>query len=246
MKTIQRFFGVFALLSISSTASAEETDLTSNEQQLYGNHTGRVTLGGFFGSGTAISLAGGSATAPGKQLDFTNSGGDLGFDWGFFGNQTMFKTHLGGEVSTSLGFRGGQKLDSGVQTDGGIAFRLDAAFSYGVLHGDIGVPARLTFLVGPGFTYDPDYVGTDTYAYLLLGMRGGVRIGDTTDAHLQYVYVPGTGSSDYLIREHRLEGAINFGPLAAGVRYQRQSVTTSDEKLNAVSPRLGAFIGYAF
>lgn len=240
MNTYRNIFGVLALLSTVSSSAFAEKDLTESEQKLYGNHTGRVTVSGFIGSGDDLTRAGNLGKG------YSTGGGDIGFDWGMFGNQTKFKTHLGGEVSTSLGFRGGRTFDDGTTTDGGLAFRVDGAFSYGVAHGDLGLPVRLTFFTGPGFTYDPDYVAEDNYAYLLLGFRGGVRVGETTDLQLQYVYVPGTTSSSYYIREHRLEGALHFGPLAAGARYQIQTMTTNDEKSSANAPRLGAFVGYAF
>ncbi len=243
-------FCVLAALSLSGSAFAEDS-LKDDEEKLYGNHTGRVTLGGFFGSGSDVGVAvasttpGAPAAGPANR-DFTKNGGDIGFDWGFFGNQTMFKTHLGGEISTALGFRSGRTYSDGTQSDGGIAFRLDTAFTYGVLHGNIGLPARLTFLTGPGFKYDPDMVGAQSFAYLLLGLRGGVRVGENMDAHVQYIYIPGTGSSEYLIREHRIEGAIHYGPVGAGVRWDRQTITSNDEKLSLSAPKLGAFVGYVF
>lgn len=218
----------------------KEASLSTREANGFGGHSGRVMALGFSASGTDFTRAS-------EPKDYSRFGGGVLFHYTDNFDATRFKTLLGFDFNVEGGYA---TLKHGDQDgDGAFLLRSEVGPTFGLVDfGGEHTGVRFTFFPAMGFSYDGGrFYGT--YAYFSLGGRVSAHLGEETDAHLQYIFVPGTTTDTWLIREHRVEAILNLGSIALGARYQQDTVEQvggASPGLSSRNPTMGILVGYAF
>lgn len=224
----------------SDFGANKEASLSTREENGFGGHSGRVMAFGITASGTDF-------TRDSEPKDYSRFGGGVEFHYTSNFDTTRFKTLLGFDFNVVGGYA---TLKHGDQSaDGGFLLRSEFGPSFGLIDfGGEHTGFRFTFFPAMGVSYDGGRF-YETFAYFSLGGRLSAHLGEETDAHLQYVFVPGTTTDTWLIREHRVEAIVNLGSIALGARYQLDMVEQAEgasPSLSSRNPTLGLLVGYAF
>ncbi len=277
---------VLSLVAISSTLTSrafadnenfganKEADLNKREEKGYGAHVGRVFAYGFtasgenFGRTTSTAPVAQGATPAVLKKDYSRIGALAEIHGSFFFDKTRFKTLLGFEASAAGGY-GTLKYSDGIpdkdskgdENKGSLILRTEFGPTFGLVDfGGAERGVRLTFLPAMGLYLDGGRF-YDSYAYFSLGGRLSAHLSSSVDVHAQYIFVPGTTTDTWDIREHRMEAFANIGPLAVGARFQLDTVELADVPAPTVNPdgtkspvqntssknkTLGLLVGYAF
>jgi opacity protein-like surface antigen len=242
---------VAIVLFASSASAADAERLEPHEKEGYFDKSGRVGLYYFQGLGTRPADVGFGAAG-----DFKRSGFGVDFDYYGYWDETRFGTLIGAEFKTSLGLHRAEVLKDPApgneSVDANRLFlRMDAAFDYGLVHWDAPIKGRIAGGAGLGFDIDGgrSYAATRSYAILLA--RAQLWPNDSFSLNGAYYYVPTTGSSNVVIREHRLEGSLGFSSLQVGLRIEltRAKVDPAPgapDTETYTARQASAFVAYAF
>lgn len=234
-------FAAALVLAVPAIAHAadESASLSTREENGLGGHSGRLFAFG-------LSARGNDFTRPAGPKDYSRLGGGLEFHYTANGDKTRFDTLLGFEFGISGGYA--TRSYGSQDDDGGFLLRSEVGPTFGLVDfGGESTGVRLTFFPAMGASYDGGRF-YESYAYFSLGGRVSAHLGREADAHVQYIFVPGTTTDTWLIREHRIEASLNLGSVALGARYQLDTVEQAGSRpvLSSKNPTLGALIGYAF
>jgi hypothetical protein len=233
-----------ATLATAPAALADGSkDLDGTDARGYGDTIGRLGLGYTMVSGRGYSTD--ANTGVRAAGDYTRNRISLDFDLYGFWDATRFDTLIGAEFSTRFGTNGTEKFDGGLpEGKGGLFFRMDGAFDYGVVHWDGPMRGRIAFGAGAGMDFAGRWYGSARYYPMLVG-RVQLWFGDL-GVHASWHHLP-TVSGDYTQREHRFELAVGSGSIHGGARFTlTKLLKPSGETEDFNQKELGAFVMWAF
>jgi hypothetical protein len=222
-----------------------------DEEYLWRNHSGFVSLEPYFDSISASTAAPAGTTAPGpgtpgqnatvppEQTSFSTTRAQIALHAGFYAAETMFKTLLGFEFKAALGYGGSYDESSRFNVRG------DIMASYALFRWKKVVPGRLVFAPGVGYGYEGNLPSKySSRSFVLLGGRVVLYPSEQLDVRVTYDFASGGASDGVNVREHQFNVGANYTWFGASARLQLNRVTFDAVTVNDTV--IGAAVGLTF